>query len=78
MYKRIDQTSLTSIGLKSKAALGENAIEDIHGYSMLQRFRQDRDMNAFDRSKPQPMPASDDSEDSEEDECENININNQE
>lgn len=74
MYKRIDQTTLSQIGLKSKASLGEGAIEEVHGFSMLQRFRQDRDLNAFDRTKP--LLQSDESEDSEEDVCENINLRN--
>jgi hypothetical protein len=43
---------------------------------MLQRFRQDRDLNAFDRAKPLPVAVSDDSEDSEDEGCENINIAN--
>lgn len=78
MYKRIDQTTIESIGLKSKASLGEDSIEDIHGFSLLQRFRGDKDMNAFDRAKPLLEPPSDDSgsEESDEDACENINLNN--
>jgi len=79
MYKLIDQSTLCEIGLKSKTSLGEDSIEDIHGFSMLQRFRGDRDLNAFDRSKPVVDPASDesDSEESEEEAgCENINLRN--
>lgn len=75
MYKRIDQTTLSQIGIKSKASLEEGAIEEVHGFSMLQRFRQDRDLNSFDRTKP-ILDQSDDSEESEEDLCENINIRN--
>lgn len=74
MYKRIDQTTLSQIGLKSKASLGEGAIEEVHGFSMLQRFRGDRDLNAFDRAKP--LLQSDDSDESDEDICENINLRN--
>lgn len=35
MYKRIDQTTVSALGLRSKAAFGENAIEDMHGFSLL-------------------------------------------
>lgn len=78
MYKRIDQSTLSEIGLKSKASLGEDAVEDIHGFSMLQRFRGDRDLNAFDRSKPivQEESESDDEGEEEDDTCENINLRN--
>jgi len=57
--------------------LGEDAIEDIHEFSMLQRFRQDRDLHAFDRAKPTLIEQSDASDESEdEDDCENIDVKN--
>lgn len=79
MFKRIDQTTLVQVGLKSKQSLGESAIQEVHQFSLLQRFRQDRDMNAFDRSKPLPIDANDESESNSEDEgiqLENVNLKN--
>lgn len=44
---------------------------------MLQRFRQDRDLHAFDRAKPTLIEQSDASDESEdEDDCENIDVKN--
>jgi hypothetical protein len=77
MFNRIDEITLKTIGLKPKASLGERAIADIHEYSMLQRFRQEKDLNSFERARPVHVQ-SDESEgsDSDEDACENINIKN--
>lgn len=75
-FKKIDQTTVSALGLKSKASLGEGAIEEVHGFSMLQRFRGNRDMDAFDRAKPLPITMSDGSDESDDDSCENIDITN--
>lgn len=75
-FKKIDQTTVSAIGLKSKASLGESAIEEVHGFSMLLRFRGNRDMDAFDRSKPLPITMSDESDESDDDSFENIDITN--
>jgi len=75
-FKRIDQTAVSALGLKSKASLAESAIEEVHGYSMLQRFRGARDLDAFDRSKPLPDVLSDESDESEDGSSENTDIIN--
>lgn len=45
MYKKIDQPSLFKVGLYEKQALSEQAVDQVYGFSMLQRFRQSKDLN---------------------------------
>ncbi|CDW86997.1 UNKNOWN [Stylonychia lemnae] len=49
LYQRIDQEELEKIGVADKQTLTEEAIHDLHEYSMLQRFRQNRDFRQPDR-----------------------------
>jgi hypothetical protein len=42
-FQRIDQEELEKIGVLDKQALTEDAIPELHQFSMLQRFRQGRD-----------------------------------
>jgi len=39
MFKRIDQAEISKVGIKSKTNFEENAIHEVHNFSMLQRFR---------------------------------------
>ena len=71
MYKRIDQPTLIKYGLKSKQLLVEEAIDTVHQFSMLQRFRQNKDFKAIDKTKPLPVPQSDSESSDEEDENNN-------
>lgn len=74
MYKRIDQPSLSKVGLRQKQLLGEEAISDVHQFSMLQRFRSGRDFKIFDKTKPIPVTARDlNSDESDEEDEENVN-----
>ena len=68
-YKRIDQVTLTRVGIKQKQLLTEHAIPQIFNFTQLQRFRQNRDLLAFDKAKPVAMNpcVSDDSEDDKDD-----------
>jgi hypothetical protein len=79
MYKRIDQPQLLKVGLRQKQLLAEEAISDVHQFSMLQRFRGNKDFKMVDKTKPIPVTArdlaSDDDSDIEED-TENINQQN--
>ena len=75
MYKRIDQPTLTKLNMKPKQVLCEEAITSVHSFFMLQRFRQNRDLTGFDKTKPLPV-ADDDSDsdyDSDKEETENVN-----
>lgn len=75
-YKRIDQVTLTRVGLKQKQLLTETAIAQVFNFTQLQRFRQNRDLLAFDKSKPMANPVESDSEASDSDasdEAENRN-----
>ena len=47
MFKQIDQAPLNRLGVP-KAEISENAIPQLHQYSLLQRFRGNRDLTAFD------------------------------
>ena len=49
---KIDQTSLSKIKVP-KAELSEEVIPDLHMYSMLMRFRKDKDLQAFDSTNLQ-------------------------
>ena len=76
MFKRIDQVEISKVGIKSKTNFEENAIEEVHNFSMLQRFRQNRDFRAFDKSKP--IIGTTDQNNSDEDyqdDIENVNLN---
>ena len=68
-YKRIDQVTLTKVGIKQKQLLTEQAIPQIFNFTQLQRFRQNRDLLAFDKAKPISVNpyVSDDSEDDKDD-----------
>jgi len=52
MYQRIDQEEIEKLGLGSKKELGEEAISGLHEYSLLQRFRQNKDLYAVDDYQP--------------------------
>lgn len=43
IYKRIDQEELDKIGVTNKQEINQNALVELHQYSMLQRFRQNKD-----------------------------------
>ena len=80
-YKRIDQVTLTRVGLKEKQRLNESAIDDVFNFTQLQRFRQNRNLMAFDKSKPIAVnPVASDSDQSDSDDSENgqnaVNIEN--
>eukprot|EP00347_Sterkiella_histriomuscorum_P012198 403369519 len=49
LYQRIDHEELEKIGVNDKEVLTEHAIYDLHEYSMLQRFRQNRDFKQVDK-----------------------------
>lgn len=57
MYKKIDQPSLFKVGLYEKQALSEQAVDQVYGFSMLQRFRQSKDLNQYDKTKPSAVMA---------------------
>jgi hypothetical protein len=78
MFKRIDQVSLSRVGLGNKSVVSETAIQDVHAYSMLQRFRANKDLSAADSSKPEAFSRTaalnqDIESDSEDDDLENLN-----
>ena len=80
-YKRIDQVTLNRVGLKEKQRLTETAIGDVFNFSQLQRFRQNRNLFAFDKSKPIAVnPVASDSDQSDSDDSDNgqnaVNIEN--
>jgi hypothetical protein len=52
-FQRIDQSELQKLGLREKNSLTEDAIPELHQYTMLQRFRQGRD---FRQADPEPAP----------------------
>ena len=57
--------------------LSEEAIPDVHQYSMLQRFRSNRDFKMMDKMKPIPVTARDlNSDESDEEDVENVNTKN--
>jgi len=69
---------LTRVGLKQKQQLTETAINQVFNFTQLQRFRQNRDLTAFDKSKAIPGQAivasdSSDNESDSDDEYENKN-----
>ena len=69
-YKRIDQVTLTRVGLKEKQRLTEDAIGDVFNFTQLQRFRQNRNLLAFDKSKPiavNPVASESDCSDNSDD-----------
>ena len=78
MYKRIDQPSLTEAGLRPKQLLCQEAITNVYSYSMLQRFRSNKDLKAFDKSRPLPIDQDDDDDysGSDNDQVENTNKQN--
>ena len=81
-YKRIDQVTLTRVGLKEKQRLTETAISDVFNFTQLQRFRQNRNLLAFDKSKPIAVnPVASDSECSDSDDSDTghnaVNTENQ-
>lgn len=81
-YKRIDQNTLNRVGLKQKQLLNEDAIDQVYNFTQLHRFRQNRDLLAFDKSKQaakaNPIDSDSSDEDSDEDvpEAENRNVSN--
>ena len=81
-YKRIDQITLNRVGLKHKQLLNEDAIDHVYNFTQLQRFRQNRDLLAFDKSKQGNAAAnpiesdSSDSDSDDEPEIENRNVSN--
>ena len=77
MYKRIDQQTLNNAGFKQKKLLSEESIEEVHQFSMLQRFRSNRDFKMFDKMKPVPVTARDlNSDESDAEDTENVNTKN--
>lgn len=46
---RIDQELLEQLGVGNKQELGQEAIPDLHNYTMLQRFRQGKDFKEIDK-----------------------------
>ena len=52
LFQRIDQEELEKLGLGTKTEVSEDAFTDLHEYSMLQRFRQGKDLSAVDKYKP--------------------------
>ena len=62
--------TLTRVGLKEKQRLTENAIGDVFNFTQLQRFRQNRNLLAFDKAKPiavNPVASDSDGSDSGDD-----------
>jgi hypothetical protein len=47
-FQRIDQIELERVGLADKKELTQEAIPELHQYTMLQRFRQGRDCKVPD------------------------------
>jgi len=52
LYQRIDQEELEKIGVNNKQDVSEQALVDLHQYSMLQRFRNNKDFKGVDKYKP--------------------------
>ena len=79
-YKRIDQITLSRLGFKQKQMLQETAIDEVFNFTQLQRFRQNRDLQAFDKSRPMAVAVESDSDasgsDSDDGEPENQNLQN--
>ena len=50
-YKKIDQRTLTRVGLKQKEILNQSALSDVYNFSQLQRFRQNKDLNAVSKMR---------------------------
>ena len=64
MYKRTDQKTLYNCGLghKSELSVESGGLKSAHGLSMLQRFRQGRDLREYDKYKPKPEDHEDPNE----------------
>lgn len=62
MFKRIDQEELEKLGVGSKQDISVEAITELHEYSMLQRFRQNRDLKQEDTYKPKGVKKGQDKE----------------
>ena len=55
------------MGHKSELCQASGSMKELFQFSMLQRFRQNKDLKSFDKSKPQPMPQYQDDSDGEND-----------
>ena len=61
MFKQIDQAPLSRIGVP-KAEVSEVSIPQLHQYSLLQRFRGNRDLHAFDTAPVVSVPDDEESD----------------
>jgi len=54
LYQRVDQEELEKMGLghKSELSFEQGSLKSLHKFSMLQRFRQSKDLKAQDSYKP--------------------------
>jgi len=54
IYKRIDQEELEKLGLGHKSEIGTDSgsLKSVFEYSMLQRFRQNKNFRQIDKYKP--------------------------
>jgi hypothetical protein len=62
MFKRIDQEELEKLGVGNKQEISVEAITELHQYSMLQRFRQNKDFKEEDKYKPKGSKKGQDKE----------------
>lgn len=70
MFKQIDQAPLNRLGVP-KAEISESSIPQLHQFSLLQRFRGNRDLTAFDTA---PVISVDNEDSDGENQLNQVNI----
>lgn len=61
MYQQVDQQELEKLGLGHKSELDkeQGSLKAMHKFSMLQRFRGNKDLKAVDKYKPKAEDTED-------------------